>query len=131
HGTVDVRDRFALRRVEPLKIHSVGHGDRSKREAKKRMLCIGWTTLPVASRARKPREKPKHNFGGSVRAMRGRGERRFDKTREICESSVRDQDGDTMIVGQNSPLLVLDGAYFGHRSYHSRNGSAREAFVDL
>lgn len=36
-----------------------------------------------------------------------------------------------MIVGQNSPLLVLDGAYFGHRSYHSRNGSAREAFVDL
>lgn len=36
-----------------------------------------------------------------------------------------------MKLGQNSPLLVLDGAYFGHRSYHSRNASRRAAFVDL
>lgn len=32
---------------------------------------------------------------------------------------------------QNSPLLVLDGAYFGHRSYHSRQAPPREAFIDL
>lgn len=36
-----------------------------------------------------------------------------------------------MRPGQQSPLLVLDGAYFGHRSYHTRSASRREAFVEL